>query len=423
MSRPSLPVLLGGEPIRTAPFAPFPRTFGNELDEVRTVLDGDNWLNGHATERFEQAFAEYIGARCVVAVNTGGMALQIAMRCLGIEPGDEVLVQVDTCIADAFAIFNGGAAPMFADSDPETFMLDWESVAASIGPRTKAIIPVHMWGRPENMDMVAEVAKSHNLLVIDDACLACGAAWRGKKVGTFGQAGVFSFGCLKPFQAGGGGAIVTDDDALAREMRVSRSWGETTDEFGIRDQRELAWNGRMSDVMAAVLIAQLKGYPAHLRTLQENARRLERMIEGLPGIRLMDRGERITAQAHTQFTFKLDEPELGMTLNTFAEALQAEGIPMVWHGAFEPMTTLSFFRSGRWRRWAVGHPDHDRLTGNYNRPYPGAERGFYHVGISIGRNVLCSGDGAVDDTARIIERICANGSRLAEWEGQQAKDD
>ena len=423
MSKLSLPVLLGGEPIGTAPFAPFPRMFGDELGEVRAVLAGDDWLSGPATRRFEDNLAAYLGVRNAVAVNTGGMALQIAMRCLGIEPGDEVLVQVDTCVADAFAIFNAGAAPVFADSDPETFMLDWDSVETSIGPRTKAIIPVHMWGRPENMDLVAEVAKSHNLLVIDDACLACGAEWRSKKVGTFGQAGVFSFGCLKPFQAGGGAAIVTDDDSLATEMRVSRSWGETTDEFGVRDQRELAWNGRMSDVMAAVLIAQLKGYPAHLATLHENALRLERMIEGLPGIRLMDRDERITAQAHTQFTFKLDEPELGITLNTFAEALQAEGIPMVWHGAFEPMTTLSFFRGGRWRRWAVGHPDHDWLAANYGRPYPGAERGFYHVGVSIGRNVLCSGPQAVDDTGRIIERICANGSRLAEWEGQQAKDD
>jgi dTDP-4-amino-4,6-dideoxygalactose transaminase len=423
MSRLSLPVLVGGEPICTAPYAPFPRTFGDELEGVRAVLAGDNWLNGPATKRFEDAFAEYIGARNVVAVNTGGIALQIAMRCLGIEPGDEVLVQVDTCVADAFAIFNAGAAPIFADSNPETFMLDWDSIAATIGSRTKAIVPVHMWGRPEKVDAVAEVAKRHNLLVIDDACLACGAEWRGKKVGTFGQAGVFSFGCLKPFQAGGGGAIVTDDDSLAREMRVSRSWGETTDEFGIRDQRELAWNGRISDLISAVLTAQLKGYPAHLATLQENARRLERMIEGLPGIRLMDQDERITAQAHTQFTFKIEEQELGITLNTFAEALQAEGIPMVWHGAFEPMTTLSFFRGGRWRRWAVGHTDHDRLAENYSRPYPGAQRGFYHVGISIGRNVLCSGNRAVEDTARIIERICANAGRLAEWEHQQAKND
>jgi dTDP-4-amino-4,6-dideoxygalactose transaminase len=421
MSGISLPVLLGGKPIRAEPYEPFPRTFGDELDEVRAVLAGHDWLSGPVTERFEAAFAEYIGVRYAVAVNTGGMALQIALRCMGIEPGDEVLVQVDTCVADAFAIVNAGAVPIFADSDPETFMLDWSSVEETIGPCTKAIVPVHMWGRPEDMDAVADIANRHRLLVLDDACLAIGAEWRGRKVGTLGQAGVFSFGCLKPFQAGGGGAIVTDDDSLAREMRASRSWGETTDEFGIRDQRELAWNGRISDVLSAVLLAQLRGYPTHLATLQENAVKLERMIEPLPGIRLMPRDRRITAQAHTQFLFKIDEDALGVSLETFAQALQAEEIPMVWHGAFEPMTTLSFFRGGRWRTWAAGHSDHERLADNYTRPYPGAECGYYHVGVSIGRNVLFSGARAVEDTARMIERICLNAPRLAGWERGQVQ--
>ena len=421
MSDISLPVLLGGEPIRAEPYEPFPRTFGDELDEVRTVLAGDNWLSGPVTQRFEATFAEYVGVRHAVAVNTGGMALQIALRCMGIEPGNEVLVQVDTCVADAFAIFNAGATPIFADSNPETFMLDWASVEQTIGSRTKAFVPVHMWGRPEDMDAVAQIAKRHDLLILDDACLAAGAEWRGKKVGTFGQAGIFSFGCLKPFQAGGGGAIVTDDESLAREMRASRSWGETTDEFGIRDQRELAWNGRMSDVLSAVLLAQLRGYPAHLATLQENAVRLERMIEPLPGVRLMPRDPRITAQAHTQFLFKIDEDALGISLETFAQALQAEGLPMIWHGAFEPMTTLSFFRGGRWRAWAVAHPDHERLADNYTRPYPGAERGYYHVGMSVGRSILCSGAGAVEDTARIIERICLHAPRLAAGERGQTR--
>ena len=421
MSDISLPVLLGGEPIRAEPYAPFPRTFGDELEQVRAVLASDNWLSGPVTRRFEAQLAEYVGTRHAVAVNTGGMALQTALRCMGIEPGDEVLVQVDTCVADAFAIVNAGAVPIFADSDPETFMLDWGSVEETIGPCTKAIVPVHMWGRPEDMDAVEDIAKRHRLLVLDDACLAIGAEWRGKKVGTFGQAGVFSFGCLKPFQAGGGGAIVTDDDSLAREMRASRGWGETTDEFGIRDQRELAWNGRISDVLSSVLLAQLRGYPAHLATLQENAVNLERMIERLPGIRLMPRDPRITAQAHTQFLFKIDEDALGISLETFAQALQVEGVPMVWHGAFEPMTTLSFFQGGRWRTWAPGHPDHERLADNYARPYPGAERGYYHVGISIGRNVLCSGARAVEDAARVIERLCLNAPRLAEWERKQTQ--
>jgi len=414
-----IPALLGGKRIRTQPFEPFPRILGNELEEVQKALLSDNWLNGSVTQRFEELFAAYVGARHAVAVNTGGMALQTAFRAIGLEPGDEVLVQVDTCVADAFSIFNAGCVPVLADSNPETFMLDWDSVEGTVGPRTKAIVPVHMWGRPEDMDAVAEVARKHNLIVIDDACLACGAEWRGKKAGTLGRAGVYSFGSMKPFQAGGGGAIVTDDDDLAKKLRGSRAWGDTVDELGVSDQTELAWNGRISEMMSAVLLGQLAGYSAHLKTLQDGASRLESLLRDLPGIRLMDADPRITAQAHTQFLFKIDEATLGLSQDTLAAALEAEGIPTVWHGAFQPMTSLSFFETGRWRTWAIGHTNHKRLAHNYERPYPGAERSFHHVGMSIGRNVLCSGDDAIEHTAAVFARICANASGLHKWESER----
>jgi len=162
-----------------------------------------------------------------------------------------------------------------------------------------------------------------------------------------------------------------------------------------------------------VLLAQLRGYPDHLAILQENNARLEAMISHLPGIRLMEKDDRITAQAHTQFLFKIDEGELGMPRPVFARALIAEGLPLVWHGAFEPVTTLSFFREGRWQKWTSIYPDPDRLVENYHRPYPGSTHGYEHVGMSIGRNVLCSGDDGLRDTASIIERICTNAARMS----------
>lgn len=358
--------------------------------------------------------AEYLGIQHAVTVNTGGMALQIALRALGLKPGDEVLMQVDTCAADAFAVFNAGLVPIFADSDPEKFSLDWESAEATVSERTKAIIPVHIWGRPEDLDKTRDFAMRHNLFILDDSCLALGAEWRSKRTGTFGSAGVFSFGSLKPFQAGGGAAIVTEDGDLARELRVSRSWGEMQVEYGFRDQRELAWNGRVPEVVSAILLGQMEGYQEHLSTLQENASRLEGLIKDFPGIRLLAKDDRITSQAHTQFRFNVGEKDLGMSRAIFARALEAESIPLVWHGAFEPMTTLSFFRKGNWRTWAAGYPDLNRLEENYSRPYPGSEWGFNHVGMSIGRNVLCSGLEALRDTANIIERICVNLQRIAE---------
>jgi dTDP-4-amino-4,6-dideoxygalactose transaminase len=409
-----LPVLLGGAPIRTKPWEAYPKLMGAETTYVQQVLATDQWFGGSYTKQFEQALADYLGIQHAVAVNTGGMALQIALRVLGLKPGDEVLMQVDTCAADAFAVFNAGLVPIFADSDSERFTLNWDSAEKTVGPRTKAIIPVHIWGRPEDMDKTRDFAERHNLIILDDSCLALGAEWKNKRTGTFGSAGIFSFGSLKPFQAGGGAAIVTDDGDLARELRVSRNWGETQVEYGVRDQRELAWNGRVPEVVCAILLGQMEGYQEHLRTLQENAIRLEEMIKDLPGIRLMEKDDRITSQAHTQFLFKVDERELGMSRTVFARALEAEGLPLVWHGAFEPMTTLSFFCKGNWRTWATGYPELHRLEENYNRSYPGSEWGFGHVGMSIGRNVICSGSEALRDTADILERICVNAVRLTE---------
>jgi dTDP-4-amino-4,6-dideoxygalactose transaminase len=128
------PVLLGGKAIRTKSYQQYPRIMGNELQEVGKVLSGDNWLNANVTKRFEEALAEYVGSRFAVAVNTGGIALMTALRAMGIEPGDEVLMKMDTCVADAFAVFNVGGVPVFADSNPLDFSLDWDSVEKAIGP-------------------------------------------------------------------------------------------------------------------------------------------------------------------------------------------------------------------------------------------------------------------------------------------------
>jgi perosamine synthetase len=133
----NLPVILGGKPIRTKPYSPYPRTFGSEKEAAAKALDSDNWLSGSITRKFEEALAEYTGSRYAVAVNSGGMALQIALRGLGLEPGDEVVMKVDTCVADAFAVINAGGVPVFADTNPQTFQLDWDSVEKAISPRSR----------------------------------------------------------------------------------------------------------------------------------------------------------------------------------------------------------------------------------------------------------------------------------------------
>lgn len=205
----------------------YPRIMGNEVKAVKKVLETPYWNmssgRGLVHEGLEEEFAKYVGCKYAVAVNTGGMAIQMVLRALGIKPGDEVIHQIDTCVADPFAVINAGAIPIFADIDKSTFMLSGESVESLISDKTKAIKPVHIWGNPENMDMILKIAREYNLHVIEDCCLALGAKYKGKMVGSIGDAGVFSFGCLKPVQAGEGGMITTNSESLAKELRTIRS--------------------------------------------------------------------------------------------------------------------------------------------------------------------------------------------------------
>jgi len=203
----------------------YPRPLGNELNAVADVLYSSKWNmaygQGMAHERLEAAFAEYIGVSHAVAVNTGGMALQISMRALGLKPGHEVLLQADTCSATAFAIINAGCTPIFSDISQDTFMLPTR-VGELAAANTKAVIASHMWGNPEDMPMINRMAEKQGLMVLEDACLSLGTVSRGKMAGAAGHVGVFSFGCLKPIQGGEGGMIVTHNEVLAKELRSLR---------------------------------------------------------------------------------------------------------------------------------------------------------------------------------------------------------
>ncbi len=411
--------LLGGEPAFAATLDTYPHAFGNELEELRKVLESRFWnvsYGASATQQFEEEFAQYIGSRYAVAVNTGGMALQMSLRALAIEPGDEVLFQVNTCSADANAVMNAQATPIFVDSDPETFMLNRPSLESWLTPRSKVLMPVHMWGRSENMDMIEDVARTHNLIILEDACLAFGAEWQGVKVGRFGKLGFFSLGCLKSLQAGEGGVIVTDDKSLWKELIMLRPWGDMSAAYGVRDQRELAWNGRPSQFVCAVALAQLRSFPEHLERLNQGASRLRKLLGDVPGIMNMPADESITKEAFTQFMFKVDEDLLGCSRDAFAAALGAEGLPFIWHGAFEPINTLTLWRGDRWRTWINYHPDIDFVARNYAHVFENALHNFHHTGVTISRDILAAEPKVQEQAAETILKVCEHARELRDWQ-------
>lgn len=366
----------------------YPRPMAGEIAAVAEVLRGSRWNmtagSGLPHDRLEAAFAEYIGSGYAVAVNTGGVALQMSMRALGLKHGDEVIQQVDTCSASALAVMAAGCTPLFSDIDQRTLMLDTTAVESSIGERTKAVLATHMWGNPENMPALHALSARKGLHLIEDACLSLGATLGGRKAGSFGRVGVFSFGCIKPIQGGEGGMIVTDDEALARELRSMRHWGDRTLEFGTRDTIIPCWNGRMSEIVAAVVAEQLKGYPSHLHALRTAVADFQTFLERIDGLDLVLGNATSTDQcAYTQVVLQLDEAKLGSSKRDFMTALYARGVP-VWHANFELTNSLTLFRENAWEDW-LPRCNLPRTRANYQSDYPVAQKVFQSTGIGLGK--------------------------------------
>jgi perosamine synthetase len=370
----------------------YPRIMAGEISAVEDVLKTPYWNMAYGRnlvhERLEEEFAQYVGTKYAVAANTGGMALQMALRALGVRPGDEVVHQIDTCVADAFAVMAAGGIPIFADIDRETFMLSRQSVESLVSPNTKVIMPIHMWGNPEDMDMVLDVAKKYKLTVLEDACLSLGAEWGGDRVGSIGAVGVFSFGCMKPIQAGEGGMVTTNDECLAKEVRTMRHWGDMTWEYGVRDHKVLSWNGRMSEIVAAVALEQLRAYPGHLKALRESVTKFRHYLKNIDGMKLHLPSRPEATAAYTQVVVKLNEGRLGLSKKDLMKALQEQGVE-VWHANFEPINSLSFFKNAYWKDWII-KGDVRKIEQNYTHDFVASEEVYRTLGLGFSKKNFLS---------------------------------
>ena len=225
------------------------------LAAIAEVLDGMHLYLGPRQESFEKAYAAYCEAAACVSVSNGTDALELALRSIGVGPGDEVITQPNSFIATAEAISATGAKPVFVDADEETSTLDPKLLEAAITANTKAIIPVHLYGRPADMDPIIEIARRHGVRVIEDSCQAHGARYHGRRAGSLGDLACFSFYFSKNLGAyGEAGAITTNDPALAEQIEVYRSHGSR-----VRYQHEfIGRNARMDEIQAAILGIKLR---------------------------------------------------------------------------------------------------------------------------------------------------------------------
>ena len=245
------------------------RAIKPEIDAaVLEVLGSGRFALGPAVDRFERAFADYCGAAEAVGVNSGTSALHLALLAAGVRPGDEVITVPFTFVATVAAIEHAGARPVFVDVDPDFYTMDPARLEAAITPRTRAIVPVHLYGQSADMRPILDVARHRGLTVIEDACQAHGAEYQGRRCGSIGTLGCFSFYPTKNLGAyGEGGAVVTGDRELAARIRRLRSWGETT-----RYEHETrGFNCRMDGLQGAILDVKLGHLDAWIEARRAHA--------------------------------------------------------------------------------------------------------------------------------------------------------
>ncbi len=350
------PALLGGPPVRTSPFPTWPRVDAGDEAALREVLHSGRWFRGDGQQvtQFEHAYAALTGAKYCVATANGTSALLASLAALDIGPGDEVILPPYTFVATLNVILLQYALPVFVDTDLETFQLDARKIESALTERTAAVLPVHLGGSAADLDTILEVAQRRRLPVIEDACQAHLAEWRGRKVGTWGATGCFSFQASKNLNSGEGGAILTNDEALADKCYGFHNHGRNraaTSRFHLAGSR--AANLRLTEFQAALLRSQMTRVEAQSRTRADNAAYLTGLLRQIPGITPARLYDGCTRNAYHLYMFRYDDgPFAGLSRARFLAALSAEGIPC--SGGYTPLnrepTLKATFTTRAYRR-------------------------------------------------------------------------
>ncbi|NHJ32986.1 MAG: DegT/DnrJ/EryC1/StrS family aminotransferase [Asgard group archaeon] len=258
-----------------------PQVGKEEKEALNAVIDSKYLAEGPVARDFEKRFGEFVGSKYTIVTSNGTTALHLALEATGIKPGDEIITTPFTFIASSNSILFNGAIPVFADIDPETYNLDPEKVEEKITKKTKAILPVHIFGNPCEMKALTDIAKDHDLKILEDACQSHGAYFDGKHTGTIGEVGCFSFYATKNLPFGEGGAIVTDNEELKDEILCLRNHGRTPK--GGYFHTKIGYNYRTTNMHAAIGVEQMKKLPEMLEARKRNANILLKELSDLEG--------------------------------------------------------------------------------------------------------------------------------------------
>jgi len=351
--------ILGGSPARDTKANPWPKwPVWDEKEEkaLLEVLNSGVWsYNGPKETEFNKQFAEYTGTKYALAAANGTVTLQMALEACGVGVGDEVMLPGLTWQATAATILDVNATPVLVDVLEDTWCIDPKAIEAAITPRTKAVIPVHLYGCFADMDEVMRIAKEHNLYVIEDCAHKHGGEWNGKKAGSIGDIGSFSYQLSKHLTAGEGGSVTTNSFELYERLDALRNCGRRPEPptLGAPDKGEGQYfdagnflqsgNYRITEFQAAILIEGLKRLPEQNKVRDENGIYLNSLLAEIPGVMPMKRDPRETKEAYFNFSFRYNQAEFkGLPVTKFRAALTAElGIDVA--ASYIPLNKCSLY--------------------------------------------------------------------------------
>lgn len=351
VTRESLPAVEGGQPVRSQ-FLVFGAPLIGE-EEIQEVVDTlrSGWIGfGPKSLRFEEEFAQYVRAKHGISVGSCTAGLHLALIASGVGPGDEVITTPLTFAATANVVEHVGARPVFVDVDRETQNIDPARIEAAITPRTRAIMPVHMAGRPCDMDAISDIADRHGLTVIEDAAHAVEAAWRGKKIGSISQFTVFSFYATKNLTTAEGGMITTNDDAAAERLRILRLHGISKDAwkrysasgFTPYEAVEPGYKYNLTDLQSSLGLHQLRRIEANLTIRRRHWKTYDVGFADLPAVETPAPPRPEERHAGHLYTILLRPERLTIDRSQFIEALRAENIGSGIH--FTPVHLHAYYR-------------------------------------------------------------------------------
>ena len=401
--------------MRSTPYPDWPSLDESDVEAVTAVVRrgqvGGYPEPGPRAAEFAAGFAAYQGASHGIVMANGTVTMEVALKALGVGWGDEVILPALTFAATPYAAMAAGALPVFVDVEPERWTIDPDLVEAAVTPRTRAIMPVHLGQQMADMDRIMEIARRHDLFVVEDCAHAHGQRWRDQGAGCIGDFGSFSHQSTKILTAGEGGTLTTQDERLARRAHSLIDCGRPKD--AAEQEYTFGANYRLGELACALLVNGLRRFPAQQERRAALGEHFERLAADLPGVTIKRRDPRITRWSFYRYIFEIDpEAFAGATNEQVAEALEAEGVPA--EVQYPPMSRYDLFQPSL-SRLPVAVEYADRLD-PARMSFPVAEAAGERTAVYLNESIFRSDEAGIEDAVEAIakvQRLAAELSRAA----------